>query len=173
LLSAPLAEADERPWYPVKVVSDGRPAAYTPLPKVNKAWRICALLPHARDRYWWGVSWGLAQEAGRQGVKLGIYQAGGYEHLPEQRKQFQTCLDKRADAILLAAIASDGLDDAIARAARLPERSSDAAARRLRTAGTERANAPGARDRDAVGQRAGLFSRQRRGDRGGGQFQTL
>lgn len=110
--------ATQAPWYPVKVVSDGRAGSYQPLARAGQAWRICALLPHARDKYFWGVSWGLTQEAERLGVKLGIYQAGGYDYLPVQRKQFQDCLDKGADAILLAAISTDGLNDDIAVAAR-------------------------------------------------------
>lgn len=119
LSSQPLAWAGaDQPWYPAKVLSDGRPGVYTPLARAGKAWRLCALLPHARDKYFWGVSWGLAQEAERLGVKLGVYQAGGYAYLPVQRQQFKDCLDKGADAILLAAIAADGLNDQIALAAR-------------------------------------------------------
>lgn len=120
LLSPLLAWAEnEQPWYPVTVLSDGRVASYQPLQRVRKAWRICALLPHARDKYWWGVSWGLTQEADRLGIKLGVYQAGGYAYLPVQRQQFLACLEKGADAILLAAISADGLNEEIARSARL------------------------------------------------------
>lgn len=90
---------------------------YQPLPRAAKPWRICALLPHARDKYWWSVSWGLEMEARRLGVSLGIYQAGGYEHLGEQRRQFAQCLAVGTDAIVLGAISADGLNAEIGRAA--------------------------------------------------------
>ena len=98
------------------VISDGHVGPYAPLPRASRAWRICALLPHARDKYWWGVSWGLSDEARLRGIKLGIYQAGGYEFLPMQRLQFDACLKKGADAIVLAAISTDGMNADIARA---------------------------------------------------------
>jgi protein TorT len=110
------AAAMAQDWYPANTVQDGRPALYSPLKQAARPWRICALLPHGRDKYWWGVAWGLQSEAQRQGVKLGIYQAGGYEFLDVQRKQFADCLAMQADAIILAAIAADGLDEAIGRA---------------------------------------------------------
>jgi protein TorT len=103
-------------WYPASTVQDGRPAPYSPLAHAVKPWRVCALLPHGRDKYWWGVAWGLHSEAQRMGVKLGIYQAGGYEFRDVQLKQFADCLAMKADAIILAAIAADGFDDAIAAA---------------------------------------------------------
>jgi hypothetical protein len=72
LLNPQLAGAEAgRAWYPVKVVSHGRAAMYEPLARARKAWRICALLPHARDKYFWGVSWGLSQEAARLGAQRG------------------------------------------------------------------------------------------------------
>ncbi|MRW84168.1 TMAO reductase system periplasmic protein TorT [Pseudoduganella sp. FT26W] len=111
------ALAPAAPWYPAQTVADGRHVAYRPLPRVHKSWRICALFPHVRDRYWWGVSWGLVDEARRQGVKLGLYQAGGYDNLAVQQEQFQACLRKGADAILLASLSADGMNDAIAQAA--------------------------------------------------------
>jgi protein TorT len=105
------------PWYPVATRADGQPFSYQPLLKARQPWRICALLPHGKDKYWWAVAWGLQQEAERQKVKLGIYQAGGYENLEAQRGQFRDCLAKRADAIILAAISSTGLNDLISAAA--------------------------------------------------------
>jgi protein TorT len=103
----------EQNWFPVDVQADGNKLQYQPLPKVSKAWRLCALLPHGKDHYWWGVSWGLAEEAKRQGVQLGIYEAGGYENLPRQRQQLQDCVNNKADALIIAAISSEGLNDLI------------------------------------------------------------
>jgi TMAO reductase system protein TorT len=105
----------EQNWFPVQVQADGQKLQYQPLDKVNKAWRLCALLPHGKDHYWWGVSWGLAEEAKRQGVQLGIYEAGGYENLPRQRQQLQDCVTNKADALIIGAISSEGLNDLILR----------------------------------------------------------
>ena len=96
-------------WFPVTVLADGVIQQYQPLPKANKIWRICALLPHGKDHYWWGVAWGLSEEASRLGVMLGIYEAGGYDQLDKQRAQLQQCRQKKADAYIIAAIAADGL----------------------------------------------------------------
>jgi protein TorT len=100
LASLPVA-AD---WYPVEVVADGRPLQYQPQPRAARPWRICALLPHGKDRYWWGVAWGLDQEAVRQGIRLGIYEAGGYENPQAQVTQLQACRKQKADAYVIASI---------------------------------------------------------------------
>lgn len=105
----------EQNWFPVDVQADGKKLQYQPLQKVTKDWRLCALLPHGKDHYWWGVSWGLAEEAKRQGVQLGIYEAGGYENLPRQRQQLQDCVSNKADALIIAAISNEGLNDLILR----------------------------------------------------------
>ncbi|WP_028456430.1 TMAO reductase system periplasmic protein TorT [Chitinilyticum litopenaei] len=106
-------------WYPVDVLADGKPQRYEPLPGASRPWRLCALLPHGKDKFWWGVAWGLDEEARRQGVKLGIYQAGDYRNQARQREQFAGCLRSKADAILLAAIDASALDAELASANRL------------------------------------------------------
>ncbi|WP_159107241.1 TMAO reductase system periplasmic protein TorT [Azospirillum sp. B4] len=97
-------------WPPATVVSDGRTAPYVPLVRAARAWRICALLPGTQDKFWWGVSWGLVREAERQGVVIGVYQAGGYDKLDVQKAQLDACRAMKADAYILAAITTDGLD---------------------------------------------------------------
>lgn len=97
-------------WFPVPVIADGQKQQYTPLPKAQRQWRLCALLPHGKDHYWWGVAWGLSEEAARQGVMLGIYEAGGYENAAKQVEQFRLCAQKKADAYMIAAISANGLD---------------------------------------------------------------
>ncbi|WP_333797009.1 TMAO reductase system periplasmic protein TorT [Rheinheimera sp.] len=97
-------------WYPVPVIADGKKQQYSPLPKAQRQWRLCALLPHGKDHYWWGVAWGLSEEAARQGVMLGIYEAGGYENATKQAEQLALCAQKQADAYIIAAISANGLD---------------------------------------------------------------
>ncbi|MDZ5648363.1 TMAO reductase system periplasmic protein TorT [Nitrospirillum sp. BR 11828] len=99
-----------RPDTWVSVASDGRTAPYVPLVHASRPWRICALLPGAQDKFWWGVSWGLVREAERQGVLIGVYQAGGYDRLEVQRAQVDACRELKPDAYIVAAISSDGLD---------------------------------------------------------------
>ncbi|MBC9248968.1 TMAO reductase [Pseudomonas alcaligenes] len=91
-------------WFPVQVQADGQLLQYQPLAHAAQPWRICALLPHGKDRYWWGVAWGLDGEAARQGVRLGIYEAGGYENPQTQIAQLQSCRDQDADAYVIASI---------------------------------------------------------------------
>lgn len=109
---SPIAAAD------ADVVVDGQARAWTWLAKANRPWRLCVLLPHGKDRYWWGVSWGAAQQARQLGVQIGIYQAGGYEYLETQRQQWQDCRRLKADAYLLSSIQANALraeiDEALA-----------------------------------------------------------
>ncbi|MGG2395429.1 TMAO reductase system periplasmic protein TorT [Pseudomonas sp. SH1-B] len=100
------------PWFPYPVQADGRSLNYQPLQSASLPWRICALLPHGKDRYWWGVAWGLDQEARRLGVRLGIYEAGGYEHADVQLEQFDRCVAEGADAFIVASINTYDLCDA-------------------------------------------------------------
>lgn len=104
-------------WFPTDVVADGKPQRYQPLAAISQPWRLCALLPQAKDKFWWSVALGLAEEADRQGARLGIYQAGGYEFQRKQIEQFDTCLKLRADAIILASNSYSGMNQAISRAA--------------------------------------------------------
>ncbi|MFG5861139.1 TMAO reductase system periplasmic protein TorT [Metapseudomonas sp. CR1201] len=101
-------------WFPVQVEVDGRRASYQPLNGASRPWRICALLPHGMDRYWWGVAWGLDEEAKRSGVHLGVYEAGGYQFPDMQRAQLTRCVQLAADAYVIAAISTKGLCDEIA-----------------------------------------------------------
>ncbi|MEA1675069.1 TMAO reductase system periplasmic protein TorT [Nitrospirillum sp. BR 11163] len=97
-------------WPPVSVSRDGHVGPYVPLARAARPWRVCALLPGVQDKLWWGVSWGLAREAERQGVVIGVYQAGGYDKLDVQKAQLDACRALKPDAYIVAAITSDGLD---------------------------------------------------------------
>ncbi|MBD9482931.1 TMAO reductase system periplasmic protein TorT [Pseudomonas sp. PDM14] len=105
-LSAPVLAAE---WFPAAVQADGQAVQYQPQAQAAQPWRICALLPHGKDRYWWGVAWGLDGEADRQGVKLGIYEAGGYENPQVQLEQLRHCRSLDADAYVIAAINTQDL----------------------------------------------------------------
>lgn len=108
----PPVQAAQALW-PAKVEADGQPQDYQPLGKAARQWRLCALLPHGKDHYWWGVAWGLSEQASSSGVELGIYEAGGYEFGWKQAKQLEQCRQKGADAYIIAAIHATGLNEQI------------------------------------------------------------
>ncbi|MES2951799.1 MAG: TMAO reductase system periplasmic protein TorT [Pseudomonadota bacterium] len=86
---------------------------YSALDKASKPWQLCVAIPHLKDAYWMAVNYGLVEHAKQLGVSLTIHAAGGYEKLDEQRKQVAQCLADKADALILGAIKSDGLNDLI------------------------------------------------------------
>ncbi|MBV8657485.1 MAG: TMAO reductase system periplasmic protein TorT, partial [Burkholderiales bacterium] len=116
LLLLACLSASAADWFPVPVIADGKPATYRAQASAAKPWRLCALLPNGSDKFWWGVSWGLSEEAKRLHIQLGIYSAGDYANLNTQRAQLTSCLQQHADAILLAAVSPSALDDLVTQA---------------------------------------------------------
>lgn len=79
---------------------------------------ICVVVPHFKDEYWLSVAYGLEEEARRTGTRLWTYESGGYLALARQVELLDLCLQRGADAILLAAVSVDDpvLLDSVARA---------------------------------------------------------
>jgi protein TorT len=86
---------------------------YVPLEHASKPWQLCASIPHLKDDYWLAVNSALIQEARRLGVRLNLFEAGGYEHLDAQKRQIAECMNKRTDGLIVGAISADGLNDLI------------------------------------------------------------
>lgn len=86
---------------------------YEGLPNATQKWKICVSIPHLKDDYWNAVNYGLAKEAERLGVRLNLYEAGGYENLETQIRQVRDCIDDGADGLILSAIDFDGLNSLI------------------------------------------------------------
>jgi protein TorT len=112
-LANPASAAD---WWPFAIDSavDGNlenveRIEYAPTDKASKPYSLCVLLPHLQDSYWVSVNYGLVEEARRLGVKMVVYQAGGYSNLPNQLSQYDDCLAGGADAILIGAISEAGV----------------------------------------------------------------
>ena len=120
---------DAKNWWPVKVevyepsCTNGDPKCidlpengqqarktvdYSPIEKASQAWSICAALPHLKDSYWVGVDYGIIDEAKRLGVRLDLYEAGGYTNLEKQISQVENCVSNGAKAVILGAISADG-----------------------------------------------------------------
>lgn len=110
-LPAPVHAAEQ--WWPFPVFEnkDGKlvETEYVPLEKASQNWDICVLFPHLKDSYWVAVDYGIVEEARRQGVKVTVLQAGGYDSLPKQISQFDDCMAAGADAIITAAISEAGM----------------------------------------------------------------
>jgi protein TorT len=86
---------------------------FVPLARAAKPWQICASIPHLKDDYWLAVNAGLISEARRLGVRLNLFEAGGYENLETQKRQVAECTKTTAQGVILGAISADGLNEAI------------------------------------------------------------
>src|SRR5215813_10857275 len=87
---------------------------YVPLAHASRPWQVCASIPHLKDDYWLAVNFALIQEARRLGVRLDLFEAGGYENLETQKQQIVECVRNRADGLILGAISATGLNGLIA-----------------------------------------------------------
>jgi protein TorT len=122
----PAAQANDNAWFPAKVevwnppfnmASPRTPMDYVPI-KATKKWNICVSVPHMKDAYWVAVNYGVVEEAKRQGVKLTVYEAGGYTNLNKQISQIEDCMVNGGQAIIAGAISSDGLNNVVKAAAK-------------------------------------------------------
>jgi periplasmic protein TorT len=86
---------------------------YVPLAHASKQWQLCASIPHLKADYWLAVNSALIQEARRLGVRLNLFEAGGYEHLERQKRQIAECMNNGTDGLIVGAISADGLNDLI------------------------------------------------------------
>ena len=111
-------------WYPLKVdvwtpafnqERKRKSDTYIPIDKADKAWKICASIPHLKDPYWTAVNFGLIDQAKQLDVGLRLFEAGGYGNLEIQRKQIQECMATGADALIIGAISAVGLNDLVER----------------------------------------------------------
>lgn len=110
-LAVPAAEGAD--WWPAKVydLSTGKSAeiGYVPLSRAEKKWNICILFPHVKDSLWVAAAYGAVEEAKKLGVKITLFQAGGYENLPKQLSQFDDCVASKPDLIITGSISEAGL----------------------------------------------------------------
>ena len=122
MISVTPAVADDGQWfpYPVEVwnppfdMESPRTAmTYVPVEQADKAWNICVSVPHMKDPYWLAVDYGVVSEARRSGVKLSVFEAGGYTNLSRQISQIEDCVANGADAVIVGAISFDGLNNLI------------------------------------------------------------
>ncbi|WP_284163430.1 TMAO reductase system periplasmic protein TorT [Frigidibacter sp. SD6-1] len=116
-LSGASLAADD--WYPLTVNAtkvDGSKGQFDYIPlsasgKASKKWSICSSFPHLKDPVFVSVNYGMVEEARRLGVDLKTYDAGGYGALANQISQIENCVAAGADAVIMVAIAEDGMNN--------------------------------------------------------------
>jgi|CXWK01.1.fsa_nt_gi protein TorT len=113
--------ANAADWYPLKVnvrsagqAERERLAEYRPLEKAARSWSICVSLPHLKDPFFVAVNYGMFDEARRLGVRMQTMDAGGYTALNTQISQIENCVARGAQAVVLVAIAADGMTNVLA-----------------------------------------------------------
>lgn len=86
---------------------------YNPLTNATKAWSLCVSLPHLKDPMYLGLNYGMVEEAKRLGVRMQTFDAGGYGGLNTQISQIETCVAGGGNAVVVAGVATDGLNNLI------------------------------------------------------------
>lgn len=84
--------------------------------KKSKPYKIAVLVPHLKDPYFLSVNYGILKQANKNGIHFKLYEAGGYNHFGDQRKQFYNALKDKVDGIILASISYDKFDRDISKA---------------------------------------------------------
>src|SRR5260370_32206386 len=74
---------------------------YVPLAHASKPWHLCASIPHLKDDYWLAVNSALIQEARRLGVRLNLFEAGGYENLDAHKPPIAEWMEKGTDGFIV------------------------------------------------------------------------
>jgi len=102
-------------WHPLKVRvgADDKAtlADYSPLAKASKPWSICVSFPHMKDPFFLAANYGMVEEARRLGVRVQTLDAGGYTGLNTQISQIENCVAGGADAVVMVAVARDGMNN--------------------------------------------------------------
>lgn len=116
------AAAQEANWYPLPF--DGKTVAgeegrfeFTPLSdtaKATKPWNICVSMPHLKDPFFLAMNYGMLEEAKLLGVQVQTFDAGGYTQLANQISQVENCVAGGAEAVVLVAIANEGMGNLLA-----------------------------------------------------------
>lgn len=114
--AAALAQAAD--WHPLKVnaAAEGgvKLVDYVPLAKASKDWSICVSFPHMKDPFFLAANYGIVEEAKRLGVRVQTLDAGGYAGLNTQISQIENCVAGGANAVVMVAIARDGMNNLLA-----------------------------------------------------------
>jgi ABC-type sugar transport system substrate-binding protein len=86
-------------------------------PKPAKPYTIGVLLPHLSSAHFVGQAYGYIDEAQKLGVKVILFEAGGYEHLDRQIAQIEDLIAQKVNAIVMGAVSGPGTVGAVDHAA--------------------------------------------------------
>jgi protein TorT len=67
-----------------------------------------------KDPFFLAADYGIIEEAKRLGVRVQVLDAGGYTQLANQVSQIENCVAGGAEAVIMVAIAQDGMDNLLA-----------------------------------------------------------
>lgn len=91
------------PGHPARSLTNSKNEIWN-FSKPSKQYKIAVLLPHIKDPYFLGVNYGILQQANKNNIKFKLYEAGGYNNLDIQKKQFYEALKDGVDGIIIASI---------------------------------------------------------------------
>lgn len=89
------------------------PITFHSVSKASKPWKICVSHPHMADAYHLALNYGYIEEAKRLGLSVTVVAAGGYDKLPVQISQIEDCVAQGAEAVIIVAISTTGLDSVV------------------------------------------------------------
>lgn len=109
-------------WFPLTVNATDTTGTttqvdYVPLSAsetASEAWDLCVSFPHLKDAFFIAANYGMVEEAKKLGVNVLTMDAGGYGQLANQISQIENCVAGGADAVLMVAIAADGMNNLLA-----------------------------------------------------------
>lgn len=76
--------------------------------KANKNYTIGVLIPNLPDPFYVAEYYGIKTEADKLGVKVIMYDSGGYANVEKQISQMQDLMQQKVDAIMIAATSGPG-----------------------------------------------------------------
>jgi ABC-type sugar transport system substrate-binding protein len=82
-------------------------------PKPTRQYTIGVLLPHLASAHFVGQAYGYINEAQELGVKVILFEAGGYDHLDRQIAQIEDLAAQKVDAIVMGAVSGPGTVGAV------------------------------------------------------------
>ncbi len=114
--------ADERAASPAALMAQAAPRASAapklPIHDANllgmkptvpkKAYTVGVLVPALRDPHWVNESYGCYDEGQRWGLKVILFEAGGYANLEKQISQMEDLIQRKVDGIILAPVNYEG-----------------------------------------------------------------
>lgn len=74
---------------------------------------IGAALPELQGSFWISMSYGIVDEAEKQGVELVSLNAGGYDQIQKQVQQIENLVQKKVDVLLVGATNGPGVKNAV------------------------------------------------------------